>query len=113
WLHDRLAASTEPWKLVYFHHSPYSSGATYGSHPDLQWPFQQWGASAVLTGHDHEYERLIVGGFPYFVNGLGGRSIYSFATPLPQSVARYNGDYGAMLVDAGAASITFQFINRS
>src|SRR5205814_2713669 len=52
-------------------------------------------------------------GFPYFVNGLGGRSIFSFGTPIPGSVVRYNGDYGAQLVNADSTSITFQFYNRS
>ena len=41
-------------------------------HPALQWPFEAWGAHAVLAGHDHLYERVTFGNFPYFVNGLGG-----------------------------------------
>jgi hypothetical protein len=71
WLQNKLAASTARWKLVYFHHPPYSSGE-HGNTREMQWPFQQWGASAVLTGHDHLYERLLVGGFTYFVAGAGG-----------------------------------------
>jgi tartrate-resistant acid phosphatase type 5 len=112
WLRDELQASTAPWKLVYFHHPPYASGATHGSHPYMQWPFQAWGASAVLTGHEHNYERLIIDNFPYFVVGLGGRSIYAFGAPIPGSVVRYNDDYGAMLVDADASAITFSFYSR-
>ena len=23
----------------------------------MQWPFAQWGADVVLSGHDHTYER--------------------------------------------------------
>src|SRR5205823_9927775 len=88
WLQGRLAATTEPWKLVYMHHPPYSSGSTHGSTPALQWPYQQWGATAVLAGHEHLYERLSLNNIPYIVNGLGGRSIYGFGTPLPGSVAR-------------------------
>ena len=79
----------------------------------MQWPFEAWGADAVLAGHDHTYERLQIGGVPYFVNGLGGRSIYALGTPVAGSVVRYNGDYGAMLVDASSTGITYQFINRS
>jgi hypothetical protein len=67
----------------------------------------------VLAGHDHTYERLTVGGIPYFVNGLGGMSIYDFGTPLPESEIRYNGDYGAMLVTADETDISYQFINRA
>ena len=112
WLRARLAASNARWKLVYFHHPPYSSGP-HGSDVDMQWPFRAWGASAVLSGHDHTYERLDVGGLPYFVNGLGGRSLYVFGQPLPESQVRYSDDFGAMLVTANAQTLTFQFINRS
>ena len=112
WLQAQLAASTSPWKVVYLHHAPYSS-STHGSTTRMQWPYAVWGATAVLAGHDHTYERIVIGGFPYFVNGLGGSSIYSFGTPISGSQVRYNADYGAMKIVADADSITFQFINRS
>jgi len=114
WLQTRLAASTAPWKLVFLHHAPYSSSSGHGSNPTLQWPYQTWGASAVIAGHDHDYERIIRNNFPYFVNGLGGKSVYNFApTPVEGSAIRYNGDYGAMLIEASSTSITFKFIARS
>ncbi|MGH2537584.1 MAG: metallophosphoesterase [Candidatus Promineifilaceae bacterium] len=112
WLQAQLAAAEEPWQVVYFHHPPYSSAA-HGSTVRMQWPFAEWGASAVLAGHDHVYERLSVAGFPYFVNGLGGRSLYDFGEPLPGSQVRYNDDYGAMLVEASETHMLFQFISRS
>jgi tartrate-resistant acid phosphatase type 5 len=112
WLQNRLGATTETWKLVYFHHPPYSSGP-HGGTVELRWPYQQWGADAVLTGHDHTYERVVLGGFPYIINGLGGRSITDFGTPVPGSVVRYNADYGAILADASDNSITFQFFSRA
>lgn len=112
WLQNQLAASTAPWKLVYIHHPPYSSSAAHGSETIMQWPYHEWGATAVLAGHDHTYERLSIAGFPYFVNGLGGRSIYSFGAAIPGSLVRYNGDYGAMLVQANSTCINFQFITR-
>lgn len=112
WLRARLAASTAPWKVVYLHHAPYSSGS-HGNTPELQWPFREWGASVVLAGHDHHYERLQQDGLPYFVNGLGGRSYYRVnAQPVPQSQLTFTGDYGAMLVNANPDSLTFQFFTR-
>ncbi len=111
WLRDRLAASTSPWKLVYMHHPPFSSGL-HGSTAALQWPYAEWGATAVLAGHDHTYERILRDGFPYFVNGLGGNGIYRFKTVVPGSQVRYNADFGAMLVEASHDAITFQFISR-
>jgi len=66
----------------------------------------------VITGHSHVYERLIVDGFPYFINGLGGGPRYAFITPIPGSQVRYRDDYGAMLIEASPELIVFQFITR-
>ena len=112
WLQNELAASIAPWKLVYMHHPPFSSGP-HGPTEALQWPYQAWGASVVLAGHDHDYERILRDDFPYFVNGLGGTSLYDFNTIVSGSVVRYNANYGAMLVEANDISITFQFITRA
>lgn len=110
WLQTRLAAASEPWKIVVFHHAAYSS-ALHGSTTYMQWPFQTWGASAVLQGHDHVYERVVLGGFPYMTSGLGGRSLYVINAPIPGSVVRYNANYGAQLVDATPTSILLTFQN--
>jgi tartrate-resistant acid phosphatase type 5 len=112
WLQSRLAASTAPWKLVYMHHPPYSSGP-HGSTARMQWPYGSWGADAVMAGHDHLYERLTVEDLPYFVVGLGGCSIYSFGSPVPGSQVRYNADYGAMLVEATVQQLAFRFYSRA
>lgn len=111
WLRRALAASNAPWKIVYFHHPPYSSGR-HGSTTAMRWPFKEWGATATIAGHDHVYERLIINDFPYFTNGLGGASRYAFEEILSGSQVRYNAGFGAMLVDASDTSITFRFINR-
>uniref|UniRef100_UPI0035B0930A metallophosphoesterase family protein n=1 Tax=Promineifilum sp. TaxID=2664178 RepID=UPI0035B0930A len=77
WLQGALAASDACFDVVYFHHPPYSSGK-HGSTEHMRWPFAAWGADAVMAGHEHSYERVDVGGAPYFVNGLGGKSLYEF-----------------------------------
>jgi tartrate-resistant acid phosphatase type 5 len=112
WLKGQLASSNAPWKIVYFHEPPYSSG-THGSSVYMRWPFEEWGVSAVLSGHDHSYERLQIGNIPYIVDGLGGDSRYDFKTPLDGSMVRYNSDFGAMLVKASLQTIIFQFITRA
>jgi hypothetical protein len=112
WLKGALDASTAAWNFVYFHHPAYSS-AQHGSTADLQWPFASWRADAVLNGHDHVYERIMQGTFPYFVVGTGGRSLYAFTTPVAGSEVRYNANYGAMLVDATADSAVFRFYSIS
>lgn len=115
WLRNQLAASDAPWKLVYMHHPPYSSTTqSHGSELVMQWPYKSWGATAVLAGHNHTYERLLISGFPYFVNGLGGRGKHAFkGQPLAGSEVRYAGDYGAMWVRANKHCINFQFITRT
>lgn len=111
WLQAGLQKAAEPWKLVYLHYPPFSSGP-HGPTEKLQWPYGEWGATAVFSGHDHIYERIARNGIVYFVNGLGGASRYEIGTPVPESQARYNADFGAMLIEADGRQITFQFINR-
>ena len=111
WLQSKLESSDSIWKIVYFHHPPYSSGFR-GAVDWMRWPFQEWGASAVLSGHAHLYERLLVNGTPFFINGLGGGPIYYFGLTSEYSVIRYNGDWGAMLIEADKQQVSFQFINR-
>jgi hypothetical protein len=108
WLQSVMAQSQAPWQVVYFHAAPYSSGL-HGSTDWMRWPFLEWGADAVLAGHDHDYERLSIGGLPYIVNGLGGGAIYPVGDPIDGSQVRYSGDHGAMLVEATPTSLTFQF----
>ena len=78
----------------------------------MQWPFKKWGASLVLSGHEHTYERLDISGLTYIVNGLGGRSIYDFGSALPESQIRFNKDYGAMRIAANTDSLRLQFITQ-
>jgi len=112
WLQTQLAASTALWKIVVVHHAPFSSGE-HGSTTSMQWPFKQWGATAVLSGHDHDYERLWRNNMPYFVNGLGGDDVRPFKSIVAGSKVRYAGDYGAMLVVASDTQITFRFFTQT
>lgn len=112
WCQSAMASSDALYKIVVFHHAAYSS-SQHGSTTYMRWPFAAWGACAVIQGHDHTYERLRVGTTPYFVNGLGGKSIYNWGTILGESQFRYNSDYGAMKVFATYKEITFQFWTRS
>ncbi len=113
WLKTKLEQSQEDWNIVYFHHPPYSSGSTYGSSEIMRWPFKRWGASAVISGREHNYERLSIDGLPYFVNGLGGKSIYPFGTPISGSTFRYNEDYGFMIGNAYSNNLEFKFYTRT
>jgi tartrate-resistant acid phosphatase type 5 len=112
WLRAALAASTSRWNVVYMHHAPYSSGP-HGNTAALQWPFRQWGASVVLSGHDHDYERIMVDSLVYVVNGAGGRSLYKTnKAPIAQSQKFFSADYGALLLEASHDSLSLQFFTR-
>ena len=115
WLQAQLAASSYCWKIVYTHYPPYSSGDRHGSETIMRWPYEDWGASAVLAAHDHTYERIHRDDnndgneLLYFVCGTGGRSLYGFGTPVGGSQFRYSSNYGTMLINASASSLTFEF----
>lgn len=114
WLQAEMSAASAPWKLVTQHHVPFSSGAKHGNDRQMQWPYAAWGATAVLSGHQHSYERIQRDGILYFINGLGGRwRVHTFAEPVPGSAVRYNQDFGAMLITAADQCINFSFFNRS
>ena len=110
WLQEQLAASLSAWKVVYMHVPPYSSGV-HGSTDWMRWPYREWGATVAISGHNHLYERLEVGGFPYIVNGLGGNGRYSFQEALPESLVRFNQDFGAMRVTASQQQLILEFIS--
>ena len=72
------------------------------------------GVTAVFAGHEHFYERLQRDGVTYITNGLGGRRrIYAFSDPLPESAARFNRDYGALLVTADGGCLNTSYYTRS
>ncbi|HRE11402.1 MAG TPA: metallophosphoesterase, partial [Ignavibacteria bacterium] len=107
---NKLSQSVSRFKIVYFHHPPYSSGQ-HGNNLDMRWPFKQWGANAVFCGHEHNYERLVDStGLTYFVNGLGGKDWREFGTVVPESRYRFTGNYGALFVTSYTDSLNIKFI---
>jgi hypothetical protein len=110
WLKESLANSKAPWKMVFFHHPPYTTARVDAPGYWMRWPYKDWCATSVMSGHEHVYERLSIDGIPYFVNGLGGNEyLYNIeqCTPEPGSQARYNGAHGALLVVANAKQMEF------
>ncbi len=76
WLKKAASESRMPFKIVYFHHPPYSSG-NHGSSSAMQWPFAEWGIDAVLCGHEHFYMRIndsTAKSPVYIITGNGGNA---------------------------------------
>ena len=74
WLEDELSKSNSKWKIPYFHHPLYSSGAAHGSEVDLRAIieplFIKYGVNVVFAGHEHFYERIKPQhGIAYFTAG--------------------------------------------
>jgi hypothetical protein len=105
-----MQSASEPFKVVYFHDPPYSSGGEMRSY--MRWPFREWGADVVLAGSDHFYERLSVGGIPYIVNGAGASTV-GFDDIRGESVVRSNSDTGALLIQANDLALTLQYQHDS
>lgn len=112
WLKSALAASTARFKFVILHEPVYTSGAVHNAHTELQdIPFKQWGATAVLSGHNHQYERIVRDGMTYYVVGTGGSSLYDFAaTPDSGSCARIK-SFGYLACDVYPLSTEFRFVD--
>jgi hypothetical protein len=78
WVERELKASSDDWKIPFFHHPLYSSGERHGSDARLREMleplFVRHNVSVVFTGHDHFYERTLPqNGIAYFVVGSGGK----------------------------------------
>ena len=78
WFEQEVSRAGEDWKIPYFHHPLYSSGARHGSDLALRKVIEPLmvanGVSVVFTGHDHFYERLLPQqGIHHFVVGSGGQ----------------------------------------
>lgn len=68
WLQNDLASTTQPWKIVFFHHPGYSKGS-HNSDTESQMVLMReiyhplleaGGVDLVLTGHSHNYERSVL-----------------------------------------------------
>lgn len=109
WIEQSLKESNASFKFVYFHHPPYCTAQHDPLAPWMDLDYEDWGATMVLSGHEHVYERLLrnkVGKsgntptIPYIVNGLGGHPwLYNIENcPVePGSQFRYNAFHGAQL----------------
>ena len=114
WLKERLATATEPWKLVFFHEPPYTGGPTHEPNVKMRWPFKLWGASAVLCGHEHNYQHLRIEGLDFLINGLGGGGRYTRSVEeVDGMIKHYSASFGATRVDADNNRMVLRFITTS
>jgi hypothetical protein len=120
WLEDELVKDTSDWKVMFFHHPPYSSGGKHGSDKQLREVvepiFVKYGVNLVLTGHDHFYERIRPQkGIYYFVSGAGGKlRSGDIKDTSPITEKGYDRDLHFMLFEAvNGKEMYFQAISRT
>ena len=122
WLRADLAATPMRCTLAYMHRPRFSSSSQHGSQSRTAPVFEalyEAGAEVLVGGHDHTYERFApqapdgsadAMGIRQFVVGTGGRSLYDFGTPLPNSLVRYNDSAGVIKFTLYADGYEWEYI---
>lgn len=124
WLeHDLQSAidSGARWKIVFFHHPPFSRGH-HGNNQEVQDAllpiFEKYGVDLVLSGHDHAYERTgklntsgTGGEVLYLVTGGGGQSLYNALNASP-NIQIYKKEFHFVALTISNSRITAKAINE-
>jgi hypothetical protein len=118
WLDRELAASNDPWKIAFFHHPLYSSGARHGSELDLRAQleplFLKHGMNVVFAGHEHFYERVRPQkGVYYFTAGGSAKLRVGNIQRTAMTALGFDSDYTFMLVEMTGDTMYFQTLTRS
>ena len=117
WLEKELQNSGSEWKICYFHHPLYSSGAFHGSSTELRLLleplFVKYGVEVVFAGHEHVYERVKPqNGIHYFTEGASGSLRKGNLSKTDLTAAGYDQDRSFMLVEIAGDELYFQTISR-
>jgi predicted phosphodiesterase len=119
WLETELQRSKASWKVCYFHHPLYSSGAFHGSAVELRLIleplFVAHGVQVVFAGHEHMYERVKPQqGIAYFTEGATGqlrKGNMRKGTGL--TAVGYDQDLSFILVEIAGDALSFQAVSRT
>jgi hypothetical protein len=123
WLRDDLARHSGSCALAIAHHPRFSSGPHSGRERDLRaiWrDLEDAGATALLSGHDHLYERFTpmrgdgspdsLHGVRQFVVGTGGAGHYPVRELDVGSEVRGVGVYGVLKLTLRPRSYSWEFV---
>jgi hypothetical protein len=124
WLQADLQANTKSCILAMWHEPYWTSGYRHNN-DTVTSPYvallYQHGADLLLTGHEHNYERLWpmrpdgtrddANGITAFVVGTGGKSLETgWGTIEPNSASRQRDTYGVLKLTLHGASYDWQFV---
>jgi len=117
WVETVLSQSSEPWKIVVFHHPLYSNARRHGPNVQLRVVleplFVRYGVSVGFAGHEHVYERLKPQkGITYFTEGSSGQLRKGDMQPSDETAASFDQDQTFMLVEIAGDRMTFRTLSR-
>lgn len=118
WVDKELGNSSDRWKISFFHHPLYSSGAKHGSDLGLREAleplFVQHGVNVVFSGHEHFYERLEPqNGIYYFISGAAAKLRKGNIDSTALTAKGFDQDNSFMLVEIEGDTMHFQTISRA
>jgi Calcineurin-like phosphoesterase len=108
-----VALSKAIWKITANHESQYSSG-NQGSSPAFRW-LSASGIDLALSGHDHDFEHLLVDGRNYVVAGGGGENLIPACTTkcIPGSLWHDSSHFGAVRLTITASRLKCEFVTSA
>ena len=118
WLSTALSRSDAKWKISYFHHPIYSSGAKHGAELDLQILieplFVKYGVDVVFAGHEHFYERIKPQkGITYITQGGSAKLRENNIRPRSAITAKgFDSDNSFTLIEVVDDRMFFETISR-
>jgi len=125
WLANDLAnAQGQPWRIVFFHRPPYSSGAEHGSDLAIRQAFgplfERYRVQVVLNGHEHSFERTVpwrestdasLQAVTYLITGGAGAGLYPIGRNAFTAFSRSVHNYVRAAVSA--SSITLEAVGTN
>jgi hypothetical protein len=117
WLEEQLSRANDRWKIAFFHHPLYSSGARHGSEVELRVRleplFLKYGVDVVFAGHEHFYERLLPQkGIYYITQGGAAKLREGNIRKGPMTAVGFDTDNSFSIAELGKDSMQFQTISR-
>ncbi len=123
-----LAASSSVWNIAVMHHPAYattdSPASGDGSNAYMQWGFSS-GANKmplIYSGHTHNYDRTLVNGQQYVIDGAAGRPLDPFLgspgtfngpSPAPLTQFRSDTNNGFTINDSNASYMTSKHFEQN
>jgi hypothetical protein len=120
WLeNDLISAAAQPWKIAFYHRSPYASGTGHGSALDVRQAFgplfEKYGVQLSLSAHEHSYERSVPlrtgtagvhQAVTYMVNGGGGGPLYPIGQDVWTAISALRHHYEKITINGCVATLS-------